>query len=469
MKIKLLLLFFLPLISFSQTKIGNTILGLSTIHSFGNSVAYSLDGKYVAIGAPGTGNDSYARIYKLENNIWTQVGNDIQSSSILERVGSSIALSSDGSIVAIGARQAGNLDNGHVRVYKLENNVWTQIGSDIIGEAWFDEAGSSIALSRNGGIIAIGAPLNDGNGSKSGQVRVYKLDNNSWVQIGTDIDGNAAGDEFGSSVSISYKGDIIAIGSYKGSSIKGYIKVFKNENNIWTQLGSDIIGEVGGDYLGYDVSLSNNGLTLASFDARGNNANPQHVRVFKFENNTWISKGNPISVDKTNSIEGSISISGDGSIIVFGQKSKKKVIAYKFENNDWVKKGNSITSGTSFGFDVSLSSDGTKVVIGVPSADHSGQNNVGAAEVYNLLGVLSVNKYILSTQIKTYPNPVLDKLTITFSNNNALKKATIFNQHGKVILESKKKELNLSKLFTGIYLIEIETNKGSITKKIFKK
>ena len=50
--------------------------------------------------------------------------------------------------------------------------VWNQMGADIDGEAAGDESGRSVSLSGDGNIVAIGALLNDGNGSNSGHVRV---------------------------------------------------------------------------------------------------------------------------------------------------------------------------------------------------------------------------------------------------------------------------------------------------------
>ena len=47
-------------------------------------------------------------------------------------------------------------------------------------------------------MVAIGASSNDGNGIDSGHVRLYAWDGSSWVQRGSDIDGEAAGDLSGS-------------------------------------------------------------------------------------------------------------------------------------------------------------------------------------------------------------------------------------------------------------------------------
>jgi hypothetical protein len=86
--------------------------------------------------------------------------------------------------VAIGAKnndETGTIA-GHVRVFKNVDNVWTQIGSDIDGEATYDESGVSVSLSSDGTIVAIGAIYNDGAGSSAGHVRVFKYDGEKWTQ-----------------------------------------------------------------------------------------------------------------------------------------------------------------------------------------------------------------------------------------------------------------------------------------------
>ncbi|MCB9292167.1 MAG: T9SS type A sorting domain-containing protein [Lewinellaceae bacterium] len=87
-----------------------------------------------------------------------------------------------------------------------------QAGGDIDGEAAFDESGWSVALSADGSRVAVGAPVNDGNGSGAGQVRVYDFIGGTWVQAGGDIDGEAAGDESGRSVALSADGSRVAVG-----------------------------------------------------------------------------------------------------------------------------------------------------------------------------------------------------------------------------------------------------------------
>ena len=53
---------------------------------------------------------------------------------------------------------------------------WNQEGQDIDGEASNSFSGTSVSLSADGTIVAIGAYENDASGNNSGHVRVYKID-----------------------------------------------------------------------------------------------------------------------------------------------------------------------------------------------------------------------------------------------------------------------------------------------------
>ena len=54
-------------------------------------------------------------------------------------------------------------------------DIWKQLGSDIDGEAAGDNSGNSVSMSSDGTIVAIGAKYNDGNGNNAGHVRVYQV------------------------------------------------------------------------------------------------------------------------------------------------------------------------------------------------------------------------------------------------------------------------------------------------------
>ena len=65
---------------------------------------------------------------------------------------------------------------------------------------------------------------------------------------------------FGLSISLSYDGMTVAIGAQYNTSRKGHVRVYKFENNSWrNQIGIDIDGNVSLEGFGASVSLSSDG------------------------------------------------------------------------------------------------------------------------------------------------------------------------------------------------------------------
>ena len=125
----------------------------------------------------------------LQAQTWMQSGIDIDGEMIGDYSGSSISMSSDGNTLAIGAflNNGSEPDAGHVRIYQWNGSSWSQKGSDIDGEAWYDWAGYSVSLSSDGNMVAIGAPGNDGISGDPyddrGHVRIYHWNGSAWIQI----------------------------------------------------------------------------------------------------------------------------------------------------------------------------------------------------------------------------------------------------------------------------------------------
>merc|ERR1712192_129479 len=189
----------------------------------------------------GTAPDAgHVRVYELDSQTktWTQLGVDIDGEAGGDKSGVSLALSSDGTILAVGAHFNDGTapDAGHVRVYELDRltKTWTQLGADIDGEAAGDYSGAfmSVALSHGGTILAVGARLNDGTAPDAGHVRMYELDSltTSWAQLGADIDGEAENDESGRTVALSGDGTILAVGARLNDGTApdaGHVRVYK--------------------------------------------------------------------------------------------------------------------------------------------------------------------------------------------------------------------------------------------------
>jgi uncharacterized protein YjbI with pentapeptide repeats len=355
----------------------------SLVVNFGNTSSITrllTDGAYVIPTPVSNATTTYG-------SIWNQLGADTVGKVSGDESGTSISVSADGTIVAIGAR-SNTTNRGTVRVYKYNDVSWNQIGSDINGEASSDYSGQSVSLSANGRVVAIGANMNDGSGNllaDSGHVRIYEFNGTNWVQRGEDIDGEAAADQSGISVSLSEDGNIVAIGAIMNDgsgnalSNSGHVRVYKYNASKsvpqltdqsaatfgpagWDRLGADIDGEAVNDQSGFSVSLSADGATLA-IGANFNDGtsgtvdtsnNRGHVRVYRYN----ASKTSPQLTDQ--------------SLTTFGPAG-------------WDRMGSDIdgeVAADQSGFSVSLSADGSAVAIGSPLYDVSGVTNAGRVRVF---------------------------------------------------------------------------------------
>ncbi|MBL6759600.1 MAG: fibronectin type III domain-containing protein [Ilumatobacteraceae bacterium] len=140
-------------------------------------------------------------------------------------------------LIATAASLIGGAIVGGVLVVSASS--WDQKGADIDGEAAGDFSGYSVSLSSDGTTVAIGAYRNDGTASDAGHVRVYEWNSgtSSWDQKGSDIDGEAAGDYSGVSVSLSSGGTTVAIGAYRNdgtASSAGHVRVYSTTTSTPT-------------------------------------------------------------------------------------------------------------------------------------------------------------------------------------------------------------------------------------------
>jgi len=386
-----------PATVLAQTQLGTDIDGEAAGDGFGQSLSLSSDGNRLAIGTPWN-NDNYGhvRIYEWSDSTWTQLGADIDGDAASEYTGFSVSLSSDGNRLAVGA--IWNHDSGHARVYQWSGMVWTQLGTDIDGEAAGDHSGWSVSLSSDGNRLAIGADENDGNGTGSGHVRIYEWSDSTWTQLGADIDGEAAYDYSGSSVSLSSGGNrlVIGAGGNDGNGMNsGHVRVYEWSDSTWTQLGADIDGEAAGDWSGAGTSLSPDGNRLA-IGAGGNDGNGDHaghVRVYEWSGMVWTQLGADIDGESAADSSGAVSLSSDGSRLVIGAPGNDgngsgsgHARVYQWSGTVWVQLGADIDGeavGDHSGESVSLSSDGNRLAIGAGGNDGNGTGS-GHVRVYDL-------------------------------------------------------------------------------------
>ena len=112
---------------------------------------------------------------------WTQRGSVLTAgdAETNDQFGRSVALSADGSVLAVGVNLwdgVAGADQGGVYIYDESGDGWAQRGSVLTaGDAGGgDYYGTSVALSADGSVLAVGATLWDGAaGANQGGVYVY--------------------------------------------------------------------------------------------------------------------------------------------------------------------------------------------------------------------------------------------------------------------------------------------------------
>jgi HYR domain-containing protein/type IX secretion system substrate protein len=387
----------------AQTQLGTDIDGEAAGDNSGNSVSFNAAGTRVAIGAFfNDGTDSgHVRVYEYNGANWVQIGTDIDGEAAGDWSGVSVSFNDAGTRVAIGAlfNDGNGSNSGHVRVYEYNGANWVQIGTDIDGEAAADWSGNSVSFNAAGTRVAIGAPFNDGNGSNSGHVRVYEYNGANWVQIGTDIDGEAAVDNSGRSVSFNAAGTRVAIGAdgNDGNGSKsGHVRVYEYNSANWVQLGTDIDGEEAGDWLGWSVSFNDAGTRVAigALFNDGNGSFSGHVRVYEYKGANWVQLGTDIDGEAVGDRSGrSVSFNAAGTRVAIGAESNDgngsnsgHVRVYEYNGANWVQIGTDIdgeAAGDFSGISVSFNDAGTRVAIGANFNDGNG-NNSGHVRVYSL-------------------------------------------------------------------------------------
>ena len=338
---------------------------------------------------------------------WEQVGVDIDGEAAGNQAGYSVALSDDGTTLAVGEwRNTGPLgaNQGQVRVYEFSGGVWVQKGSDINGEAAGDNFGIAVDLSEDGLTLAVGAPSNDGAGSLAGHVRVFTYASDTWSQLGADLDGESGNDQFGSSVALSANGRTVAIGAPSDRNTadelsSGQVSVYSYSTS-WTQVGSrgQIEGE-SGDLLGHlnAVDISDDGTVVAvGVRLRNNGAvsDTGALEVYALSDGAWAQRGATLYGDSAEDRLGyAVSINGDGTVAaagaiyndVEGKSNAGEVKVFAWDYSSWTQRGASIDgegANDLFGHAVALNDAGTRLAVGTHEHDTAGSNS-GRVRVFD--------------------------------------------------------------------------------------
>ncbi|MDY7110551.1 MAG: hypothetical protein SYC29_18115 [Planctomycetota bacterium] len=188
---------------------------------FGGSVA--IRGHIALISAPGK--DSWhgaVFTYRFNDGEWVLESQLAPFDHIgyVQAFGTSIALSDDGSVAAIGATKDDGQD-GAVYVFRRDGQSWLPeaklVASDPVGD--FPELGFSVSLSPDGRIVAAGAPSDQTLGWGAGAVHLFRRDGGTWQEIAKLFaSGGGPGDHLGITVATGHDLAVAGAASEPGSA-----------------------------------------------------------------------------------------------------------------------------------------------------------------------------------------------------------------------------------------------------------
>jgi hypothetical protein len=206
----------------------------------GSSVSMDASGNRLVIGARlGGYYMGYVAIYDYDSSTsqWVQNGY-INGGDYYDRFGNDVDISEDGTRIVVGAftsdgQGAQIHDAGEFRVFEYDGpGSWSLLGQKVVGDASMDEFGDSVAISGDGSRVAISSPGSDGVWENAGKVIVYKYSaaSNEWLKEGSDSHGECAGDNFGEGgggVALDRTGSHLVVGSQRNTYYTGMTRVFE--------------------------------------------------------------------------------------------------------------------------------------------------------------------------------------------------------------------------------------------------
>ena len=337
---------------------------------------------------------------------WVLVG-DLLGESLTDEAGYSVSVSEDSTRVIMGGRRNRKDDmknRGAARIFEIDVTTSKYVPTwDIYGEAAGDQCGFAVSMSRNGKRIAVGSIGSDKNGNNAGQVRIYDEDEvtKSWTLI-HEMLGDQETALFGTSISLSLDGELIAIGApYHSEGVdmtkSGRVYVYREgQDSEWTQVGLPLIGASTNDVFGWSVSFlpSTRALLVAVGAPKlKGSLESGYVKVFSFDGIAWQLYGESMSIGYPGDQFGtSVSLAGDYTQerIVIGapmfEEGNGIVVVYENVSNGWQRFGNDLIGdrdNSNFGESVYMTPDATRMVVGAPNKK---LNNVrvGLARVFDV-------------------------------------------------------------------------------------
>ena len=282
--------------------------------------------------------------------------------------GFAVDCSGDGSILAVGAKDALNEvgdDTGAVYLYSLIDfskgivAIETDDGSEIkpepftvlYGKVGGSEFGNAVALSTDGKVLVIGSRSEN---QEMGAIRIYEISENVAVMKSEILALTPEGGRTGWSVAVSMfsrflqlnlhllyqssilsffmhqvsgDGTLVATGATKGGfEGGGFVQTYRYQDSNWAPFLPGLDTLQGSDIFGFSLALSFDGTVMAVGSVKGDSLTPRvrdsgRVDIYAHDGYAWILRENLFGDIKLGTFGASVSLSQDGRILVVGEST----------------------------------------------------------------------------------------------------------------------------------------------------
>jgi len=231
---------------------------------FGIAVSLSSDGTRLLVGSRAANSYTGAmHLYKILGDTVT-LTEVIPGQTPKGQAGWSVAISGNGNVIAMGATKGGPKGGGSITTYHAPN--WVPFGGAMEGLDG-DATGFSVALSSDGSLMAVGSPKTGW--ADSGKTSIYAIDGTEWA-LKDEIPGGGQSFQDGSSVGLSQDGSILVVGGIGwGFMVKGKPKEQAGHCKIYEWQGTQykllhtMVGQRKDEALGTSVAVSDAGNIIA--------------------------------------------------------------------------------------------------------------------------------------------------------------------------------------------------------------
>ena len=303
--------------------------------------------------------------------------------------GSSVALSGNGQVALVGAF---NTNSGagaaYVYTYDSSTQTWSGPSATLSAPSGVYHFGSSVALSSDGTVALVGAPITS---SDTGAAYVYTYSGGTWSSpVALPVPSGAL--HFGSSVALSSDGTVALVGAPVTNNYVGAAYVYTSSSTGgWNSTPVTLSVPSGYDYFGFSVALSLDGtVVLVGAPFTNNNAGAAYVYTSSTEAWSSTSTSGPVTLSVPSGVAlfgASVALSSDGTVALVGAPpttSSATGAAYVYSSGSTGTWGNPVTlsvpsGAVDFGSSVVLSSGGTEALVGASATN----NETGAAYVYS--------------------------------------------------------------------------------------